>query len=135
MASAVSRPMIGTQGRQLIDDLFDIERGFWLEGEEYFLRHVDEKCLLAVPQMGEMHGVKSREEIAATATMPGRWRDLKISSRHVARPVPDLAIVSYRAEVMRGDGEPYAALVSSAYARRPDGWKLAFHQHSPVDMG
>ena len=30
------------------------------------------------------------------------------------------------------DGEPYAAMVSSAYVKRDEGWKLAFHQHSPV---
>lgn len=124
--------MIGTQSRQLIDDLFDIERGFWLEGEEFFLRHVDEKCLLAFPQMGEMHGVRTREEIAASATRPGRWRDLKVSSRHLIRPEPEMAIISYHAEVVRFDGQPYAAMVSSAYVRRGDGWKLAFHQHSPV---
>ena len=44
----------------------------------------------------------------------------------------DFAIISYRADVTRADGEPYAALVSSAYVRRPDGWKLVFHQHSPI---
>lgn len=48
------------------------------------------------------------------------------------RPHEDVAILSYRAEVTRADGQPYAALVSSAYVKGPDGWKLAFHQHSPV---
>ena len=47
-------------------------------------------------------------------------------------PTDEVAIISYRADVTRADGEPYSALVSSAYARRPEGWKLAFHQHSPV---
>ena len=124
--------MIGTQGRQLIDDLFELERGFWLEGEQYFLETLDDKCLLAFPQMGEMHGVRLREEIAATATMPGRWRDLKVSNRDLIRPTPEIAIITYRADVARADGLPYAALVGSAYVRRSDGWKLAFHQHSPL---
>ena len=124
--------MIGTQGRQLIDDLFEVERGFWLEGEEFFLASLDEKCLLAFPQMGEMHGVRLREDIAATATPDNRWRDLKISKRDLIRPTPDVAIITYRAEVIRADGQPYSALVSSAYVRREDGWKLAFHQHSPA---
>ena len=35
-------------------------------------------------------------------------------------------------EGVGADGEPYAALVSSAYVRRPNGWKLVLHQHSPV---
>ena len=33
---------------------------------------------------------------------------------------------------VRFDGEPYRALIGSAYAKREGGWKLAFHQHSPM---
>jgi hypothetical protein len=126
--------MLKTEQTELTDELFAIEQGFWLKGQVHFLEHLDEECLLAFPQMGEMHGVKSREEIAATAaTNEGRWRDLKVGTRHLHRPDDLIAIISYRADVIRGDGEPYSALVSSAYARRADGWKLTFHQHSPVE--
>ena len=52
----------------LQDELFDIEQGFWLAGEEHFLEHLGDECLLAFPQMGEMHGVFSRKRVAATAT-------------------------------------------------------------------
>ena len=115
------------------DELFELEEGFWLGDQTFFREHLDDRCLLAFPQMGEMHGVKSRDEVAATAsTQPGRWRDLKISNRQLVRPAEGVAIISYRADVKRFDGEPYAALIGSAYARRADGWKLAFHQHSPV---
>ena len=115
------------------DELFELEEGFWLGDQAFFREHLDDRCLLAFPQMGEMHGVKSRDEVAATAsTQPGRWRDLKISNRQLVRPAEGVAIISYRADVKRLDGEPYAALIGSAYARRADGWKLAFHQHSPV---
>ena len=118
---------------RLEDELFAIEQGFWLGGRDHFLAHVDERCLLAFPQAGEMHGVRTREEVAATAsTQPGRWRDLKVSDRHLLRLADGAAVISYRADVLRFDGEPYAAMVSSAYVERPGGWKLAFHQHSPV---
>lgn len=117
----------------LEDDLYAIERGFWLEGEQYFREHLDETCLLAFPQMGEMHGVHSRERVAATATMANRWKDLRIADRNLVRPADDVAIISYRANVERADGMPYEALIGSAYVRRADGWKLAFHQHSPVE--
>ena len=118
---------------RLQDELFAIEEGFWLGGRDHFLEHVDERCLLAFPQAGEMHGVRTREEVAATAsTQPGRWRDLKVSDRHLLRLADGAAVISYRADVFRFDGEPYAAMVSSAYVKRDGGWKLAFHQHSPV---
>lgn len=126
--------MLKTGNSQLTEELFAIEQGFWLKGQDHFLDNLDEKCLLAFPQMGEMHGVKSRDDIAVTAaTNPGRWRDLKIGTRHLHQPGDGIAIISYRADVVRGDGEPYSALVSSVYAKRPDGWKLTFHQHSPVE--
>ena len=125
--------MTETTDRALQDELYDIEEGFWLKGRDHFLDHLDEQCLLAFPQVGQMHGVYSRDEVTSTAsTEPGRWRDLKVSDRQMIQPTPDLSIISYRAEVLRGDGEPYAAMVSSGYARRQGGWKLAFHQHSPV---
>ena len=118
---------------RLEDVLFGIEEGFWLRGRDHFLEHVDGQCLIAFPQAGEMHGVKTRDEVAATAsTQPGRWRDLTMSGRDMVQPTPNVAIISYRADVKRFDGEPYPALVSSAYVRRDDGWKLAFHQHSPM---
>jgi hypothetical protein len=117
----------------LEDELFDIEQGFWLSGEEHFLEHLDNECLLAFPQMGELHGVFARERVAATATTSNRWRDLCLTDRHLLRAHDDVAIISYRADVTRADGQPYSALVSSAYVHRNGGWKLAFHQHSPVE--
>jgi hypothetical protein len=106
-----------------------IEEGFWLQGQDHFLEHLDECCLLAFPQAGEIHGVFDRKNVAATATASNRWRDLRMYARHLLE-AGDVAIISYRAE----DGRPYAALVSSGYVRRADAWKLAFHQHSPFSL-
>ena len=114
-------------------DLYPVEEGFWLGGKEHFLDHLDAQCLLVFPQAGEMHGVRSREDVAASASTPGRWRDLTISDRDSLQIADDVTVLSYRADVSRFDGVPYAALVSSGYVLRPDGWKLAFHQHSPVE--
>jgi hypothetical protein len=116
----------------LEDDLFRIEEGFWLAGREHFLANLDERCLLAFPQAGEMHGVRSRDEVASTASMPNRWRELQVTNRQLLQAAQDVSIISYRADVKRADGQPYSALISSAYVQRPDGWKLAFHQHSPA---
>lgn len=113
--------------------LYLIEEGFWLQGQDHFLEHLDERCLLAFPQAGEMHGVFDRKNVAATATPSNRWRDLRMYDRHLLE-AGDVAIISYRAEVTRTDGQPYAALVSSGYVRRADAWKLAFHQHSPFSL-
>lgn len=119
----------------LEDELFEIEQGFWVSGRDHFLKHVDASCMLAFPQAGEMHGIFSREHVAGTATSSNRWRDFRMGDRHLLEPHADVAIISYRADATRPAGEPYSALISSAYVRREDGWKLAFHQHSPVEGG
>jgi hypothetical protein len=116
----------------LEEELFRIEEGFWLAGKEHFQQHIDDSCLLAFPQAGQMHGIYSREHIAQTATAPNRWRDLRITNRQTLQPKGEFAVISYRADVLRADGQPYAALVSSGYTNRSDGWKLLFHQHSPL---
>jgi ketosteroid isomerase-like protein len=121
-----------TDDKSLEDELFTLEEGFWLKGEDFFLDHVDDHCLLAFPTMPEFHGVHSRDEVAATARQPNRWSGLEMTGRQLVRPGEAVAIVSYRADVTRADGQPYAALIGSAYAKRADGWKLAFHQHSPI---
>lgn len=113
------------------DDLFAIEQGFWLRGAAHFRAHLDDRCLLAFPQAGEMYGLFDREAVAATATPDNRWRDLTMHDRQLLE-LGEVALVSYRAAVTTADGLPYAARVSSGYVRRDGGWKLAFHQHSPV---
>lgn len=118
----------------LEDDLYEIEEGFWLRGGEHFLDHVDDRCLLAFPQAPEMHGLLDRESVAATAAARDRWRDVAMKDRHCL-VAGDVAIISYRADARRADGEPYSALIGSAYVSRPSGWKLAFHQHSPLQAG
>ncbi|MGE0422381.1 MAG: hypothetical protein AB7O88_08960 [Reyranellaceae bacterium] len=117
------------------EQLFRIERMFWYGGQDAFLQNLDARCLLAFPQAGQMHGVYSRDEVARTATSANRWRDLEMSDRVFLQLDDHAAMISYRADVVRADGQAYAALVSSAYVDRGEGWKLAAHQHSPIQPG
>jgi len=114
----------------LKDELTEIERGFWTGGEDYFLAHLDEKCLLAFPQMA---GAYSREEVAATAKEPQRWKDLSTQEKGFLQPTGDMAELAYEARATRANGEPYRALVSTLYVRRDDGWKMAFHSQTPLE--
>lgn len=113
----------------LQDELVEIDRGFWLEGEDYFRAHVDERCVLIFAQM---QGVYPRKEVAASAHDPKRWRDLEIGSAFAHQPMDDLAVLGYEARVTRGDGQPYRAWIGSTYVRRDGAWKLTAHQHTPV---
>lgn len=116
----------------LEEQLFEIERGFWIEGAEYFAAHLGERCLLAFPQSGKMHGLFSRDEVAATVAGANRWRDLEMSDRQLLKLSDDAVMISYKADATGADGAPYSALIGSSYVRTSDAWLLASHQHSPV---
>jgi hypothetical protein len=114
----------------LQDDLLAIDKGFWLDDEAFFMSHVDEKCALVFTQM---QGIYPKAEVAVSAHDPKRWQDLKMSAPFLLQPADDVAFLSYRASVKHGNGQPYSALIGSLYIRRADGWKLAAHQHSPIE--
>jgi hypothetical protein len=44
----------------------------------------------------------------------------------------DSVVISYECTATRKDGQPHHAFVSSGYAHRPGGWKLAFHQQTRI---
>jgi hypothetical protein len=41
-------------------------------------------------------------------------------------------VITYECSAKRKDGKPYHALVSSGYVKLSDGWRLAFHQQTPL---
>ncbi|WP_394892103.1 hypothetical protein ACG873_12485 [Mesorhizobium sp. AaZ16] len=73
----------------------------------------------------------SNKEIAATVKDGARWQDLEIELKGLVTPSYDTAILSYEARAKRQNGEPYAALVSTGYAKRDGRWKMVFHQQTP----
>jgi hypothetical protein len=110
----------------LENDLLAIENNFWTGGPEAYRRHTDEKCLVA---FSEMAGVMVRDDIAKSAE-EGRWKDVVLDLKGLAELSATSAVITYECAAKRKDGQPYRALVSSGYVKRPDGWKLAFHQQT-----
>jgi hypothetical protein len=111
------------------DELLVMERKFWTEGATFFRDHADAACLVAFTSMT---AVMDRDALAATVKNAPRWRAIEMDMKGFVSPQPELAILSYRASAERADGKRYTALVSSAYAKRAEGWKLAFHQQTPL---
>ena len=112
----------------LAEELLAIEKHFWTGGPEVYRRHADERCLIA---FAEMAGVMSNGDIAKSAEK-GRWKDISIEQKGLARLSDTAAVITYECAAKRKDGQPYRALVSSGYVKRADGWKLAFHQQTPL---
>lgn len=114
----------------LQDDLLALERRLWTEGPAAYHENLDPECLVAFTGHA---GVMPREQIAGSVGDGPRWRDLEIEPQGLVQPTGDVALLTYRARAVRGsEGETYRALVSSAYARRDGGWRMVFHQQTPL---
>lgn len=122
---------MGTQ-----EKLLEIERGFWTGDGDHYRRYVDDHCLTVFT---EMAGVMSAEEIAGTVEEGRRWEEPELKARGLIMPTEDVAVLTYEARTVKPgrDGAPgvaYHALVSSGYVRRDDGWKMMFHQQTPMPL-
>ncbi len=116
----------------LQEDLIRIEEELWAGDAAVFRRHLDDDCMIAFTQMA---GVMTRDQVAGTVEGAPRWRDLSIVPVGLIRPVDGVAILTYRASATREGAGRYEALISSAYVRREDAWKMAFHQQTPLPAG
>jgi hypothetical protein len=112
----------------LENDLLKIENNFWTGGAEAYRNYADEECLVAFT---EMAGVMPRNDIAGSAEK-GRWKDVSLKPKGTMRLSDTSAVITYECTATRKDGNPYHAMVSSGYVKRSDGWKLAFHQQTPM---
>ena len=110
------------------ETLWDAERRFWLDGPEFY-----EKSMLVQARMvfPPPVGFLAGEEIVAGLRQGPRWQsiDMEDTSETVSG---DTVVLAYRATGTRPDTEPYAALCSSTYVKGSGGWKLLFHQQTPV---
>jgi hypothetical protein len=111
----------------LQNDLLEKEQHLWSGGAAEYRQTLDADCLVAFT---EMAGVSKREKIADMAGKQ-KWRDLDLEVEGFLQPTDDVAILTYRASALRGK-EPYKARVSSGYVKRDGGWKMMFHQQTPL---
>jgi hypothetical protein len=112
------------------DELLALEKGFWTGDSAYFKENTDAACLVAFPDMAEVLG---RADLAKTAENPHRWQNLEIHLKGLLEPTDSQAFLTYEAHAVRENGEAYRALVSTAYVKRNDGWKMVFHSQAPLE--
>jgi hypothetical protein len=112
----------------LEQDLMAIEQQLWTGGHEAYETNVDQRCLVAFK---EVAGMMTNKDIAATAEN-GRWKVVSLRPKGIANLSETSVVITYEYSAKRKDNEPYHALVSSGYVKRLDGWKLAFHQQTPL---
>ena len=110
-------------------ELLALERKFWTEGADFDRENLDEQCVV---MFTEMAGLKTRDEIVSMIGAEPRYREVTIEPKAVHRLDRSAAIFSYQANARMADGTRRRALVSSLYVERVGGWKMAFHQQTPL---
>jgi hypothetical protein len=115
----------------LQDDLFAIEEKLWTGGPEYYEHHLAPAAMMVLP---EPTGVLVKDEIASSVES-APWSDVSLEEHRLLELDDNSALVTYKATAVRDDQPPYVARASSAYVRgRDGGWKLAFHQQTPIEL-
>lgn len=110
--------------------LLDLEARFWREGAEFYRHHLADDAVMV---FAEPVGVLSREQAVQGVADAPRWADVRFGEVRLVQLTPSSVLLIYRAEASReGAASRYAALCSSAYVSRGEGWKLACHQQTPA---
>ncbi len=111
----------------LKQDLFDLEHELGTgDGDTYRRLLTDDAVVNVAGQT-----MTKRETAEAMDASPG-WDAVAFDDKRCVRLNEDAALLAYRFRGRRGDFE-YAALIGSVYVRAPDGWRMAFHQQTPLD--
>jgi hypothetical protein len=113
-----------------IDELLVLEKRFWTGDSAFFEQNTDSECLVALSL--EMAGVMGNKDLAGTVKDGNRWKALEFDLKGTVQPSDDVVMLTYGANATRANGETYDALVSTGYVRRSDGWKMMFHQQTPL---
>lgn len=95
------------------------------DGETY-RRYLRDDAVVIVP--GE---TLDKEATCAAIDASGGWDEFSIDDETAVLLGGDSALLTYRFSGRRGDFR-YTALLSSAYVRDGEQWKLAFHQQTPL---
>ncbi len=113
----------------LQQELFEIEHRLWTGGPEAYEAHTDDNCLVAFK---DAVGIMARDAISGMAKK-GRWKEISLLPKGMLTLSDTSAVISYECTARRQDNQPYHAVVSSGYVKRSGGWRLAFHQQTPMD--
>lgn len=115
---------------KLEDHLFRLEEKFWTQGAEYYRRNLAAAAVMVFPDPA---GVLVKDDIASSLGPAPRWSQVALEEHRLLELSGGAAVVTYKATAMRPDGgKPYVARASSAYVHDGGGWKLAFHQQTPL---
>lgn len=109
-------------------EVWELERRFWTSGLDFYERHLDQECLMALPGVGVLEAAEVLESIGNGA----RWDAVDLSECSIATPGEATVVIAYRASAERRGSPSYGAICTSTYHATDTGWKLIQHQQTLV---
>jgi hypothetical protein len=110
-------------------EFWETERGLWLGGGDLLRRWVPPECLMVFP---EPVGIMTGATVVETILPAPRWERVDFTGPTLRRTGTGAAVLAYRAEAVRRNGERYGALCSSTYVHEAGVWWLVQHQQTPT---
>jgi hypothetical protein len=112
-------------------EIIDLERRGWdalctPNGAAFYADLMTDDAMMVFPA-----AAMTKKESLAAMRAEKPWSSYKIEDPRVLRVGTGGRLVLYRATAKRG-ARTYDALMTSIYVRRSDGWKMVFHQQTPV---
>jgi hypothetical protein len=111
----------------LLQTLFDIEHELGAGDATTYDRFLTEDAVVVVPGMR----MDKQQTVEAMAASPG-WDGMRFDDERCTPLGDQVVLLSYRFTGRRGDDFEYSALMGSVYVEQQDGWRMAFHQQTPL---
>lgn len=108
--------------------IWALERGFWIEGIDFYEIHLHQDALMIFPGMGIMDRAPVLDSLRAAP----RWVDVQMTERRSAQ-TDEVLLLAYLAVASRNDNKSYRAYCGSFYVRRAANWCLIAHQQTPLN--
>lgn len=111
------------------ENLWQCERGFWLEGKPHYACFLARDARMVFPDPA---GFLDADQIVRGLEGVPRWESVAFEAQH-ATGLNDTIVLCYRATGLRTGSNPYRVLCSSTYVLDGEIWKLLMHHHTPCD--
>lgn len=112
----------------LTDALFALERELAHGDGDTYRRLLTDRAVVVVPGMR----LDKAQTVAAMDASPG-WDAVAFADEHCSALNEQAALLTYRFRGRRGNDFQYTALMGSVYVLDGEGWRLAFHQQTPLE--
>jgi hypothetical protein len=123
------RTRVGLSKEHTMDELWQMERDFWLEGPDVFEERLAAECLMVLPGVGTL----DRQQVIESLHNAPRWTDVEMHAQREAVVGNTVAVLAYEAIGRRESATPYRTACTSTYVlEHHRAWRMVQHQQTPA---